>query len=72
MNSIGGQIIYKKWSKARIITTFDRLFPKPKNLGEISWKSFQNKKTTSIWSQGATLGNWEFLSQTNNNADCVP
>ena len=22
--------------------------------------------------QGATLGNWEFLSQTNNNADCVP
>ena len=21
---------------------------------------------------GATLGNWEFLSQTNNNADCVP
>ena len=22
--------------------------------------------------QGATLGNWEFLSQTNNSADCVP
>ena len=21
---------------------------------------------------GANLGNWEFLSQTNNNADCVP
>ena len=21
---------------------------------------------------GATLGNWEFLSQTNNNVDCVP
>ena len=21
---------------------------------------------------GASLGNWEFLSQTNNNADCVP
>ena len=22
--------------------------------------------------QGASLGNWEFLSQTNNNSDCVP
>ena len=22
--------------------------------------------------QGASLGNWEFISQTNNNADCVP
>ena len=36
--------------------------------GEISEKRDQ----PGSGAQGATLGNWEFLSQTNDNANCVP
>ena len=36
--------------------------------GELS----QPRKLPGGGAMGANLGNWEFLSQTNNNADCVP
>ena len=36
--------------------------------GEMS----ETRKLPGGGAMGATLGNWEFLSQTNNNADCVP
>ena len=32
----------------------------------------ESKHQPGSGAQGASLGNWEFLSQTNNNADCVP
>ena len=36
--------------------------------GELS----QPRKLPGGGAMGANLGNWEFLSQTNDNADCVP
>ena len=35
-------------------------------------KTSKTRNQPGSGAQGATLGNWEFLSQTNNNADCVP
>ena len=35
-------------------------------------KTSKSRDQPGSGAQGATLGNWEFLSQTNNNADCVP
>ena len=35
-------------------------------------KTSEPKHQPGSGAQGATLGNWEFLSQTNNNADIVP
>ena len=32
----------------------------------------QPRKLPGGGAMGASLGNWEFLSQTNDNADCVP
>ena len=40
----------------------------------VKWhgKLSQPRKLPGGGAMGANLGNWEFLSQTNNNADCVP
>ena len=40
----------------------------------VKWhgKMSQPRKLPGSGAMGANLGNWEFLSQTNNNADCVP
>ena len=40
----------------------------------VKWhgKLSTSRKLTGGGAMGANLGNWEFLSQTNNNADCVP
>ena len=40
----------------------------------VKWhgKMSQPRKLPGAGAMGANLGNWEFLSQTNDNADCVP
>ena len=40
----------------------------------VKWhgKMSQSRRLPGGGAMGASLGNWEFLSQTNDNADCVP
>ena len=40
----------------------------------VNWhgKLSEPRKLHGGEAMGANLGNWEFLSQTNNNADCLP
>ena len=42
-----------------------------RNESKIAWSSIKYKKITRGGAIGASLGNWEFLSQTNDNADCI-
>ena len=51
-----------------LISYFQKRQMRVKFHGEISEKRHQ----PGSGAQGSTLGNWDFLSQTNNNADCVP
>ena len=51
-----------------LISYFQKRQMRVKFHGEISEKRDQ----PGSGAQGATLGNWEFLSQTNDNANCVP
>ena len=51
-----------------LISYFQNRQMRVKFHGEMSEKRHQ----PGSGAQGATLGNWEFLSQTNDNANCVP
>ena len=51
-----------------LISYFQQRKMKVKFHGKVS----KTRTQPGSGAQGATLGNWEFLSQTNNNADCVP
>ena len=41
---------------------------------EVKWhgKFSKSRNLPGSGAMGANLGNWEFLSQTNDNADCIP
>ena len=51
-----------------LISYFQNRQMRVKHHGKVS----KSRKMPGSGAQGATLGNWEFLSQTNNNSDCVP
>ena len=71
-HKLGIESFIRNGVRPSLIPLLISYFQRRKIIVKFRGKYSEPKLQPGSGAQGATLGNWEFLSQTNNNADCVP
>ena len=71
-HKLGIESFIKNGVRPSLIPLLISYFQNRKIIVKFHGKYSEPKLQPGSGAQGATLGNWEFLSQTNNSADCVP
>ena len=71
-HKLGIESFIKNGVRPSLIPLLTSYFQNRKIIVKFHGKYSEPKLQPGSGAQGATLGNWEFLSQTNNSSDCVP
>ena len=71
-HTLGVQSFIKNGVRPSLIPLLTNYFQKRTITVKFHGKLSNQRDQPRSGAQGASLGNWEFLSQTNNSADCVP